>query len=517
MHVKLFRYLIWGVLLIGILLRYTEYAVAPSLNYDEVITARKIARVPLSELTHFKKAAYETMHAYPVVFLSLIKWAGRWPVADEYSLRFFPLLFSVLSLFIFASLTKKFLSPPWQISALLLFSLAPTLVASSFRLKPISGDIFFSLMGILILMSLADKDPSPRTKAGLILIGLTAVFSSFTAIFVLAAGTPVVLIWHALERNRRKFLSGLTVGSIWLAGIAFYYLISLRYFKTDPGLKGYWSAYFLPLTDGMIPSLKWLVGIFHFFFRKFLLVSPGLASVLALVGIFQLFRKDRRRGAILSAPVVLMLLLSALKLYPFGDRTTFFLVPVFMLLVVKGVETLRWPKRPGLSRALRLFVMGVVLTPPLLISTRQFMLMPAGEDIRPILRAVNRNRREGDLMAVFYGAGPAYEYYAPRLGLPAENFWIHPYHLKEFRQQIQQRSTPEGPLRVWLIFTHIKHLTLKDTIETNELSYILWELNHGGEKRAEFVITIKPGQTPGYYENNVSAAAYLYEFGSSSP
>jgi len=511
MHKKTRSYLLYVFLFIGCALRFAEYAAQPSLSFDEAVVAHKITRHSLTTLT-FDASDFKNMLAYPIGFLALEKLALDWLGNNELGLRFFPFLFSVFSLFLFPHLAKKILAPPWDMGATLLFTISPVMVATSSVLKPLSADVFFGLLCFLILFEMTRRQMDFPSAAVITLIGLTAVATSFTAIFILFAGLPIVLILRFKRSPKKDVKFALYIAGIWLLAVLFYYVISLRYFRSDVALKDYWQAYFLPMEEGFLFSLKWLLGIFHFFFRKFLLIFPGLTAFLIILGTYRLLKQEWSKAAILGAPLIFLLILSALKIYPFGDRTVFIFVPVFLLLLTSGLVFFGRLKNTLLKICVPLIFMGLILSHYLPVAFQQLVTLSGGEEIKPVLQALSRRRQPGEPIAVFYGSRPAYQYYAPRFGLPKADFYLHPQGLKNFWQDLEQRLATTGEQRVWLVFTHVKQVIFADGRKMSERRYILEKLDLLGQRQRQVMVELDPRFNPWPPEDNVSAAAYLYKF-----
>jgi hypothetical protein len=101
------------------------------------------------------------------------------------------------------------------------------------------------------------------------------------------------------------------------------------------------------------------------------------------------------------------------------------------------------------------------------------------KEIRSVISYLKQNIRQGDVLYVYYGAIPAFDYYKSILG----------FHLDYYIEGIRVRDQPinwegefnklRGSKRVWLLFSHI----LKGKINgINEEKYFIHHLLKSGGK-----------------------------------
>jgi hypothetical protein len=78
------------------------------------------------------------------------------------------------------------------------------------------------------------------------------------------------------------------------------------------------------------------------------------------------------------------------------------------------------------------------------------------QHLRPVLQHINERRAPGDKIFVYYGAGPAFGYYAPRLGIPAEGVVSGRCRLADPREYLREVDRLRGSSRVWIVATHAR-------------------------------------------------------------
>ena len=88
------------------------------------------------------------------------------------------------------------------------------------------------------------------------------------------------------------------------------------------------------------PCLNGFGIVFKDFFVRSLYFVPGLAAIFFIVGSINLGRQKQLRAVPFIVPIVFVLFLSAFKFYPFYGRVITFLIPLFILLIVYGLQTL---------------------------------------------------------------------------------------------------------------------------------------------------------------------------------
>lgn len=116
-----------------------------------------------------------------------------------------------------------------------------------------------------------------------------------------------------------------------------------------------------------------------------------------------------------------------------------------------------------------------------------------GQDIKPVLANVSKNRLDNDLIYVYHGAKPAFLFYAPSYGL-TENYIIGVNSIEDPIKYLEEIDNLERGHRIWFIFSN----NCSGCV-VNEEVYIVEHLDKMGRKLDEI-------QAAG-------ASGYLYEIG----
>jgi hypothetical protein len=151
-----------------------------------------------------------------------------------------------------------------------------------------------------------------------------------------------------------------------------------------------------------------------------------------------------------------------------------FLVPIFLLALGAGIETIRrwaslgfhsWVSK-GLGWILYAALGGAALSPLIKMPPVYHV-----EDMKPVLAWLRAERRAGDRIYAYYGAAPATAYYAGRFGLRDEDYAVG-VHRGDGRRYFQELTASRKPAR-WVLLTHslplpgaLGHPAISDAIGT---------------------------------------------------
>ncbi|MEX0776824.1 MAG: hypothetical protein WD042_14060 [Phycisphaeraceae bacterium] len=192
----------------------------------------------------------------------------------------------------------------------------------------------------------------PQSIVPMLILALVCPFlfwCSLNSLFM-GAGVGLVMLVYLLVHRRsvevRSWLALALLAGLAALSFAALYLVNLRPALEAQGavvLRDFWSDAFLPITQPWrIPG--WLLSIHAGRMLAYPIGDKNFASILWLVfwivGIVALAKRHRRWAlAILLAPQVVMMLVSATQLYPYGNdpRVNIALAPAICLLIGIGV------------------------------------------------------------------------------------------------------------------------------------------------------------------------------------
>src|SRR5687767_7143676 len=170
-----------AILLAGVLLRFRQYLTGRSLWLDEAMLALNI--VDRNFLDLFKPLDYD--QGAPIGFMLVEKTFSLIFGRNEFSLRLFPFLVGVISLWLFYLLLKHFTRGPALWVGLALFAFNPRLIYYSSEVKQYIVDVAMTILLLLIAMPLFQQ-PSRKRFLMLAIAGLLALWFSHPSLFVLA-------------------------------------------------------------------------------------------------------------------------------------------------------------------------------------------------------------------------------------------------------------------------------------------------------------------------------------------
>ena len=447
----------WGIVILGIILRLRQYLVDRSFWADEASLAVNIANRTYSELL----GLLDYQQAAPVGFLYVEKTLINLFGNHDYVLRLFPLFAGILSTYLVYRIAREHLGTA-GLFAVLLFAISWGLVYYSSELKQYSSDVIVAVLLVFLAGNCLRENAQAKDFWILGIIGSVVIWISHPSVFILAS-IGVVLVYEKIVRARfvpLPWILGLGIG--WIASFGLEYLVSLRNIVSDGFLIEYWRKAYMPVPPWS--DLDWFIKTYQSFLNSGLHTHWTMSLtfiVLVLVGSLSLLVRQRSLAVMLIFPVPIALILSAFQRYPFMHRFLLFLLPFAMLLMAEGIRFIysmvsRW----------RRDLAGVLIAVPILLTlwlivpvTSWYFTYPAmGADIKPVMQYVSENRHPEDIVYVYYGSAPAFDYYESFYGLDHGNVIVgfETLHRKlALRRFYEDVDALRGNERVWFIFSDI--------------------------------------------------------------
>jgi hypothetical protein len=390
-----------AAVLAGVVLRLQAFSSTRGLWLDEAMLARNIVNRSLAGL--FEPLAYS--QAAPPGYLVLAKLSVLLVGRNEYGLRLVSCLAAIGALLVFAALARRLFRRHAITLACALFAFCPWLVYYAGETKQYSLDVMAATAILYVVRRFGD--PAKPDFRVLALCGALAVWFSQPAIFVVAAA-GLELAARLYRSPQRRHL--LVVGFVWLASFAASYLLARRLTAASYGeLTTYWSSSFTPRS--VSAAAHWLDDRYWgLFSAPFEFVGPFIAWLFALGLVAMAIRSESLLLLCLS-PYLFLLLAATMRLYPLAPgRLTLFTVPVAIIGAVEGWQAIAANATWWISGTLAL----VLVVPPLQ-SARLKTDFPR-EDIRPLMRKMADEIRDGDHIFVVKDAEPQFSLYAQDFG-----------------------------------------------------------------------------------------------------
>ena len=486
---KLFLPLNLLIILLGLVLRFRAFLTGRSLWLDEAMLALNILNRSFGGLF---QQPMEYGQSSPIGYVVSVKAFTLILGNSEYALRFYSLLAGCLALILMAVISKDILGKTGSLIALTLFAFNPQLIYYTSETKQYISDV---VMTIILLWLLQRQLKIQATCRDFVLLGLAGtliLWFSHPIVFV-AGGVGITLFIHYWKNNdRERLLATSLCGLAWGASLIVLYFVNLRHLASSDLLLGYWQEGFLEL------SMQWFASTWKGYLDIPLATGANAVVVffLFVIGLVFLFKKNWQIGTAIILTLTLALVASALHKYSLLGRMVLFTAPFFALAASAGMEGIASLfKSKHLALTVQLLLAIYLIWAPFGVSVDEFLHPKFREDIRPTLEYLRDYKKDNDVIYVYYNAGPAFRFYAPKLHLDDSNYIIGNDHSSDPSAYYDELEKLSGEKRVWLLFSHVYE---KD--DFNEMDYILSDANQIGKKIREFRVS------------GTSVYLYLYTF-----
>jgi hypothetical protein len=452
--------LTWGFVALGVVLRLFRYGRNFPLWGDESFVAVNFLVRGYRDLLR----PLEYGQICPVLFLGIERFVVNHLGFSEWSLRLFPLVCSVASVWLFRHVAASLVRGLPLLLAVAIFAVSFHPIRHAAEVKPYASDLLVAL--VLLALALRWRR-TPERSSGLWLLVAAAPLAlalSHPALFIaggVSAGLAVP-VWKA-----RRW-------GIWIPFLAFQaaaagtflglYALCTRFQEQHAlgGLRTYWAASFPPL-DSPLRLLRWLVAV-H---TGTMFAYPGggrggsstptLMAVIA--GTIWLWRRGRRGAVVLLlVPFALALGAAVLRRYPYGveARQMQFLAPAICLLAGLGaawlLHVIPWPGvRSGLASLAPFVLTGFALT-ALACDIRQPYRFPYDHQTREFARRFwPEQARTAELacLCADFGVDDRRSHHL-RTALYLCNQWIYSPQRRECGGPRWERISARRPLRALL-------------------------------------------------------------------
>jgi hypothetical protein len=353
--------------------------------------------------------------AAPLLYLQIVKACAEVFGPSTLSMRLPSLLAFLASVILFSGILRRSLeTPAARIIAMSLFCFNLMLLRYSGELKQYMTEVMVCVMVIRLTLGF-HQEGGVRTWP-LLLGGLMGIFLSHTAAMVLAmAGCMMLLQWR-LDGDVHVLRSALVCGLCWLGALAAYYLMYVKGHPSQAYMLQYWER-----TGGFGPADTFGDASLRYLGRKLELMRNAKnifhirsrwanLSLLLVPLAFWLSGTQRRNRwlLLLPLPLVLHLLISYLRIYPFDMRLTIYLLPLIILAASYGLDRVLLRFRLGGSIAAWLAVIACMWEANVF---RRDLLPIRSEELRPVAKEVARRIRPDERLWLNPDARYAYRFY----------------------------------------------------------------------------------------------------------
>lgn len=462
-----------GVVLLslGVGLRLVVFYQNRSLFIDESNLARNIVE---KSWTDFFQILDYYQYA-PPLFLCIEKLSIGLMGANEYALRFWPLIAACLGLLLIWDITKRIkLLGYAPLIPLTWMVFSPLLVRYSTEVKQYSTDVF---VGLFLLWWMVRQGPPARLKAGRTqdelvtkwpahfywaLIGGLSVWLSMPSVFVLA-GIGLLLVYEAWQRRAiTEIQRWLVVIGFWLINFAGYYFLILSKDLDKQALIDYHSQYFFPLQWYKWEAWLQAGTVFRSILRSafgFTTLAYLLGGLGLLWGLQRLWQTKTFLFWLLLSPILICLAVSSLGFYSLIPRLTLFFIPFLWLIFAHAFsfsleKSLFVPRQRALLPILGTIALLAIL--PLQHGYRYFYRPLLIEQIRPVLRLTGTAYQADDVIFVDHEAKPAFIFYqdlhTDRPFIPSQDIYLANW---DDTPASWIANLAENHDRIWLVYSHL--------------------------------------------------------------
>ncbi|WP_299890768.1 glycosyltransferase family 39 protein [uncultured Lacinutrix sp.] len=442
------NYKLYGIIVLGFCLTLIQFASNRSLWLDEAKLAYSIIDRDFLGLL----APLDSGQMAPILYLWITKCFNYLFGDYDLALRIFPLLCFLVSIVLvvkWSALLVKNKTILLIITAL--YCLCPTLIYYSSEVKQYSTDV----MVFLLLLYCYFKDYKTQKSKWIVLslVGVLAVTLSNVSIIVFFVLGLYTLVFEV------KNLKTLVIPfSIWLLAFSAYYFTFLHQHPSRALMKNYWEFAFMPINPFSIEFWQWSYKAITLVFTKLLGFSDRfyfyiLIIIFYCIGIVSLLKKKNYKLLfILTVPIIVHLLLSSLKLYPFFTRIILYQVPLYFITIAIGMYYIYKKVEKHIHKSVA--VLGLLL-PFIVFSYINAKKMPfLKEHIKPIYSYMNTHVKPEDKVYVFIGNYDVFDYYKKINYINFNNVVIQgESHHYDYTGHDQQLSKLKG--KVWFVFSHV--------------------------------------------------------------
>lgn len=398
------------MLFISIVLCVMLFVQDRSLLLDSLNVARNIGERSMIELS--RPLSYE--QSAPLLFLWISKLITSIFGITHYSLRLLPLMAGVLSLLLFADISKRLLKNPFYIIVLFWFGTHQLFARYATEYKQYMVDVFAALLIIWVVLKV--KEVNTHNWWKLSFGGTVIVWLSMPSIFVLISAVLYLLIVQ--YKNGKSIMPLLiTVGFLILSFVV-NYLIILSPVIGSNHMQNFHSSFFL---EGRIFNLGSLIHDFGLIVgqARMIVGKSGLAIGAVLLSIviatFVSIKQKRYEHILLILPIIGAFGASLIGKYSIIERLMLFSLPLSILIVMLGMQYVY--QRAVLNKAYLARLTFGILIIGLMVGfvekqSFKYILEPfEHEDNRSALLYISNHVERGRDVICTQHAVPAYDYY----------------------------------------------------------------------------------------------------------
>ena len=400
----LYNFLIGLIIFFGIYLRFKGYWANPSFWHDECGLAWNIKFKNYYELFGILRF----LQVAPPFFLVLTKFLTQIFGYSEKVFRFIPFLAGCLSIPAFYLLSKKALNNKISVVfAVFFFAVNERVINYSVEFKPYILDVFLVIICLLFFINI-DIEKLNKKLSCLYGVLLSIIpWFSFISVFFLAGGFLNICLTHIKKNWIKKtflifpaFISGLLY-------LKFYILTNYNGTK----MVSDWDRFFFALNPKIsfnlfIESIKFLFLTANFYLY--------LILILFIWGVMVYFQEKSVYFKVTAFSLLFFIISSILHIYPFSGRVILFLIPVYLLFIIKPLDKISLNKK---LLSFLLISLAVISFIPQIKWVKYFTqaekTITKEEAPREVMKILNKDIKKEDIIFISRYTNIEFIYYYP--------------------------------------------------------------------------------------------------------
>jgi len=483
---------VWIVVIAGIFLRLFQYFNDRSLWEDEIYLSTGLVKLSFGQLLH---QALDFQQKAPIGYLLVVKFFTMLFGPREMSLRLFPLICGIASLFVFRKVARYFFDNTGTLVCMGILAFAPPLVYHAVEAKQYAVELFATILLLYTYTRYEDKTDI-RSLVIWGIWGAVIAWFSYSSVFIMA-GLAFTIALNYLVKKQWETLFRLAIPfALWFGSFAVNYII----FTQKDAHTG-WLVYFFVKHDAFMPlsgdaprwllnhfmgffnyplGLSWMVVYQKAIFQEILYRMAWVPIIFSLLGVYYLLKHNKKLLVLIVSTFFIVTIASIVKLYPFHERLTVFLAPLTILLLASGCEVVFTGRR--FNNIWRWALVLLMLIGPAKNSFAEVLNTGLFGDYkksyhREAFTYLNDHFRPGDTVYVYWNDLPAWHLYKKIYPLKysafeGTDFRYSSHNFNEYFAGLDTELKPfMGKKRVWIVSNNYFDIEIGDYIGQPEWYY----------------------------------------------
>lgn len=472
---KMFDYKIFLIILFFAILIIFNNLGHQILTGDEAWAANCVLEPTIKETIFCK---LQTATNRPPLFLiatkSVISILGK----SEFAFRLIPAILGSVSIILIYLLSRKITkNETIAILSAALFAFNPIIIIYSRVFKPYIGDVFFALLLFYLVEVYISKKYNLKYLVILTIVSIIAIWFSYTAIFIVPTiAIRIIFELYKHTKTKHKFLklhqNEITKTIIYFVLITInfliHYIFIIKRLTEMKSLVNFWEEYFI-MSHNFAGISNFIIGHSYSIFayisqasqvgthNYYYYINPKITLALFIIGLIIIMMKKKYSMIIYCfVPVILVILASAIKKYPYGGaRPDLFLIPFIFIYIAITIYYLisLFKKHKTTTTILALIIIIIFLTSTI----KPFSEPEQKEEIESMMTFYKENKLLDDYTYLLYRNQHQFMYYGGSLNKStvvieygvSQELNYYPPILNTTIKKVRSN-------RLWLIFAHYR-------------------------------------------------------------